>query len=691
MLMYQLMKTVCCVLLVSLFWVSPVRAGESFAEWLEDFQAYDVLESELSQDAPSPETLLHRADLLLQSNNPQKALRILDQYGSFPGQALEARRIWTKARAFRAMNRPLEALLTYSRAGGLMTQSDRQQAFAEEPGLTFFWKNTLLKWTFEHCYQGKIQANAGQKQLMLQAAGQAASLWGEDAFWQTLQSALSGQYPPSDSPEGLEVLSIDAPSRTMTIRTLAALAIGDVHFLRNSLEGIAVPELRQLLSALLREILGQDIDPLRSEVLNIQAEYPKYTAALEILIPAIRSLKHNPWQIAHPGLESWETYTNKLHNVPPAKALEIVKNELNSVLLSQTVKEALNQFYFAYAVITERLDLARDIWESLDLNRVPLSLQYCAFVSGFSPLEACFSDQDQNNTKRLLLSSLAAMTGFQPETGLQLPFWVRIKSSRTLKEAQQLYALDMFLTYALKQSRWQDKPSVQLAKEAGLLFPETSLGSRALLYLARQAYDDGRTQIAWAYLQHMNPEILSNQEQLQYFQAKGGLLMDLNRLDESLETYQQLLRRFPQGLSPKKKLKIALLAQRRGDWEWAQKTLEALWEQRGDFDSTLQAEIMFWLGEGAQKFGDELQALKYYLKLAWEFPEEGMWAVTAMYRSALIYEKRGELGTARNLLKKVLKNADRESQKKAAQDRIDAIEDRMRLKTGQDTNEAFLF
>jgi hypothetical protein len=62
-----------------------------------------------------------------------------------------------------------------------------------------------------------------------------------------------------------------------------------------------------------------------------------------------------------------------------------------------------------------------------------------------------------------------------------------------------------------------------------------------------------------------------------------------------------------------------------------------------------------------------------------------------MYRSALIYEKRGELGTARNLLKKVLKNADRESQKKAAQDRIDGIEDRMRLKTGQDTNEAFLF
>ncbi len=689
---HRMMKTACCLLLVSLLWVSCAQAEDSFNEWLENFQAYDVLESELSQDAPSPETLLHRADLLLQSNNPEKVLRILDQYGSFPGQALEARRIWTKARAFRAMNRTLEALLTYSRAAGLMDQTNRRQAFDAEPELKFFWKTTLLKWFFEHCYNGKLQATEGQRQLLLQAVDQAVRIWRDgDSLWQTLQSGLSGRYPPPGVPDGLNELSIDEQTRKTSIRILAALSIGDIHFLKKNLDSLAVAEFRQLLSEILSEILERDIDPLRPEVLNIQAKYPKYMSAMEILKPTIRSLDRGVWTIAHPGLESWKSYTNKLHNMSSEKALETLENELNSALLSQTVKEALNQFYFAYALISERLDLAREIWSRLNLDTVPLSLKFGALVSGFSSLEDCFSEEDRNTSTRLLLSSLAAIAGSQPETGLQLPFWVRIEKQRTLREAHQLYPLDMFLSYALKHANWRDKPSASLAKESGLLFPRTSLGSRALLYLARQAYDTGRTRIAWDYLQHMNPEILSKKEQLEYFQAKGGLLMDLNRLDESLKTYQQLLLRFPQGLTPEKKLKIALLAQRRGDWEWAQKTLEELWEHHGDFDRTLQAEIMFWLGEGAQKSGDELQALKYYLKLAWEFPEEGIWAVTAMYRSALIYEKRGELGTARNLLKTVLKKADRESQKKAAQDRIDAIEDRLRLKKGRDKDKTFLF
>jgi TolA-binding protein len=93
--------------------------------------------------------------------------------------------------------------------------------------------------------------------------------------------------------------------------------------------------------------------------------------------------------------------------------------------------------------------------------------------------------------------------------------------------------------------------------------------------------------------------------------------------------------------------------------------------------SSLQAEVMFWLAEGAQKRGNQQKALENYLKLAWEYPQEHIWAVTALYRSALIYEQQGRLNAAKRLLEQVLDRADRDSQKKAAEDRIEAIERKM--------------
>jgi len=91
----------------------------------------------------------------------------------------------------------------------------------------------------------------------------------------------------------------------------------------------------------------------------------------------------------------------------------------------------------------------------------------------------------------------------------------------------------------------------------------------------------------------------------------------------------------------------------------------------------LQAETLFWLGEGEQAMRNPDKALDYYLKLAWQYPQENIWALTAMYRASLIYEKRGKYETAKRLLGTVVRNAARKEQRVAAQARIDAIDKKM--------------
>ena len=63
-----------------------------------------------------------------------------------------------------------------------------------------------------------------------------------------------------------------------------------------------------------------------------------------------------------------------------------------------------------------------------------------------------------------------------------------------------------------------------------------------------------------------------------------------------------------------------------------------------------------------------------YLRLGWKYPKENMWAVTALYRAGLIYEQQGKSAAAKKLYQTVLENSGRESQKKAAKQRIKAIE-----------------
>jgi len=76
---------------------------------------------------------------------------------------------------------------------------------------------------------------------------------------------------------------------------------------------------------------------------------------------------------------------------------------------------------------------------------------------------------------------------------------------------------------------------------------------------------------------------------------------------------------------------------------------------------------------------DDLQqkAKDYYFRLAWKYPQENMWAVTALHRAALICKRQGQLFTAKSILKAVKEKAGQEGQKQQAEEVLAEIEEKL--------------
>jgi len=100
-----------------------------------------------------------------------------------------------------------------------------------------------------------------------------------------------------------------------------------------------------------------------------------------------------------------------------------------------------------------------------------------------------------------------------------------------------------------------------------------------------------------------------------------------------------------------------------------------------------QAEILFWLGEGEHSLRNYDAALDYYLRLAYQYPQEPMWPTVAMYRSAMIYEIKGNFETAKKLLRQVIATADTKEAQEAAKNRLSALETKSGKTTPKESGE----
>ena len=379
------------------------------------------------------------------------------------------------------------------------------------------------------------------------------------------------------------------------------------------------------------------------------------------------------WRVARPGVPGWESFSETLKSLPFAQARKKIQQELESSLIAPETAQALRLFAFAFAVLENDEPGYRAIWKDLKEHPLPLAFSTAAIVLFELPPETMPVSSKTDTQK--LLRRLAGAAGLDALGGFA-PFWLECsaQSGLSLASAVQTFPLDPELNLALLKKQWTAHKTPVLAKRAGFLFPNTSLGTEALLYLAQLAGKSGSLHTTAFYLNRLDSRKLSGPIRGDYLQAKAALEIELGRNQDALQSYMELVELDGKRLAPVKRLKLALLAQQQGKMQWAEEVLTELWNDRESLEKPVQAEVLFWLAEGAGAMGRMDEALEKYLRVAWQYREENIWAVTSMYRAAVLYERSRNFETAKILLNAVIRNADRKSQKEAAQDRLKAVD-----------------
>ena len=655
---------------------------KDFSAWLESFGAWDILESELARKSPTPETVLRRAELLMKQRKLKEAVSLLDEYGSFSQAEAEGQRLWLKARAYRLREDHIQALLWYSQAGMQLGKDNRRERFEKEPGFPLYLESIWKRWFWQRFTGRSLQANAGQRRIMARAAELAESVWPKASFWTAAQGVLNrldrDAEPSRESRESN--IRISRTDRNRIASALAAIAVNHFSAAANALQRVDSAELRDLWSQALRALFPEDFSQeLQARALGLEDTYPKYKACQGMVLPRLAQMRSHSWKVDQPKSNNWAAFSEGLLGLEPSQALQRIDKELQSALLSRDLQLALRRFRLAYAFLAGKSSEYQALWQESSSEDLPLSLKLCGAIHGLSSLADLFGSSEVPLEDRRILSALLQSLQSEQNPHILAPFWIRSQALQN-KDTGFSRPLDPLLAYHRAESAWADKQDASLAKRIALLFPQTELANKALMLLAEQAHEKEHLQLASEYLRDIEPQGMDQDFKARFLTARAGLAMEEGNTRQSLRMYQELLDKAPQALSAQKRLKIALVAQRLDEWDWAQRMLDGLWANRRELKPSLQAEILFWLAEGDQKKGRLGRARKRYLQLAWGYPEQNIWSVTAQYRAALMYEQQGRLSTAGALLERVVERADRKGQKEAAKERLQGIEKRMQGK-----------
>ena len=648
-------------------------ADQPFSQWLDQYGAHDVLERELADQTSTPEVTLTRARLLLRLNAPQQSLELLDSQAPFPSPSLEAERLWIRGQSLRMDGQAIQALLAYTAAASLMERPSRQKMFEQEPQLDRFFKDVWLHWFWSGFTGSSVQADEGQKVMMLKSARLAAGMWPEDRFWKRVLELDPFADPPGDRvtvPLDMDVLPVLQSDREAIARSLGACAVTDWPRARTLVSGLSGLELRsfwQLFITALEQ--GSSALPSRSAFLPC----PNSAAFWDLYGLDFALKDQGRWVVSGPEADFWQDFLHNLASLPPAQALTRINAELESTLLAPEITSALGQLFMAYSLLDSRFESALQQSASPAPDSLPLSLRLARLVLEPSPPAPTELLNPSGRDLGPVLWKLAQAAGRSEPSPLASPFWLRLPDTALLTDAHQAWPLDRSLAYAVHADQWRQSRDTHSARRMSFLYPQTLPGQQAHLLLAKEYQEEGRKDLAWQLLDSIPFDRLDSTVRDDFLEARAGLAMEMGREKLALSSYEELLRQDPGRMSADRKLKLALLAQNRGRFDLAEEILTGLRQSPG-LEPALQAEVLFWIAEGRQQQGDLEQALDHYLELAWKYPGQNIWAITALYRAGLIYQQRGMHAPARELFTAVLEQADRESQKEAAKDRIEALE-----------------
>jgi tetratricopeptide (TPR) repeat protein len=660
-------------------------SADSFEGWLEKYGAWDRLEQEYASESTNdePDVILKRAEVYLNLNSPGKALEIIEMTPSFADNATEANRLWLGGKAQRAMGDLNKAVLWFSQSASLTPDANTMiRRFKDEAGLQNVWKDVWLK-RFWSLRANTTLSRDVQYEALKRIQSVGATVWG-GSYWTTAGTALTSQalgQSPSPTAEGSAVMVSEADSDAI-VKTLALVSLENFEEARGSVEALSRDEVRAFWRMVV-DFLETGRLPSDLAVFD-GANYLKANAFWEGNLLAPYSVSRSQWLLGNPESGPWTSFRNNILSMPLPDANRAIDNELGSMLISEQTGALLGSFKLALALANGDFISSATAWNKIDKRRLPLALQLAGAMRFKDNLNNFLPENQAEAIKVYpILTALCSAGGYEVNTD-EAPFWISAPADRITTLAQRDWPMDKLLLLASWQQEFVKSPSEDLAKRSAFLFDDTAFGIESTLYLADQAVRANQLQLGAFYLNSVKADTLGPAQKMQWHDVKLRLELESGREDAALETYRQMAAS-SEAIPVMTRLRMALLFQQKRDFVAARDQLLAIWASRDTITTTLQAETLFWLGEGEQGMQNTDKALDYYLQLAWKYPQENIWALTAMYRASLIYEKQGKYDTAKRLLNTVVSRADRKEQREAAKARIDAIDKKMG-KGGQATS-----
>lgn len=680
---FVLIVTFACIFtLLSTFAFAQKYQTDSFEKWLEKYGAWDQLEKQYAQepDKDAPEAILKRAEIYLNLNSPKEALEIIEMTPSFADNATEANRLWLGGQAHRALGDLSKSVLWFSQSANFMSdKADIKRSFKGEDGLEHIWQDVWLKlyWSF---IANQTVSKESQRDALDRIRSIGQTVW-SDPYWEKADNILNpqpsvNQKPAPITPVGPDGLPL-SPFITQKDQELIAQAMALVSLERFEGAQAAVNLISQdpvrFFWISLIKFMQSGTNPTDLAILE-ESNYLKPLAFWQGNLMAPYSQSRSDWVLGNPDSGPWTKFRNNLLSMPAEEARQAIDNELGSMLISEETASLLNSLKLALSMSNGDYIASSTIWNIIEKQKLPLALQFAGTLLFKDSLNKVMPNNPaQSFAIYPIFATLSGAAGRNLNEMNEAPFWISAPKEALKKLSQGQYPMDKLLLLAYWQQQFLKKPTAELAKRSAFLFNDTAFGIDSMLFLADQSVKAKKLQLGAFYLNQVAAASLDPIHKMKWLDVKVRLELDSNRNEAAMKTFQEMTSSEVK-VPVMTRLRIALLYQQKRNFDAAREQLLAMWDDRANLTTTLQAETLFWLGEGEQAVRNSEKALDYYLRLAWQYPQENIWALTAMYRASLIYEKRGKYETAKRFLGTVIKRADTKEQREAAKARIAAID-----------------
>ncbi|WP_419779635.1 tetratricopeptide repeat protein [Maridesulfovibrio sp.] len=667
--------------------VFAAKKIDSFETWLEKYGAWDILEQNYSQTGDTPELILKRAETAFNLGRYSACLETLQSTPAFEDNSQEITRLWLGGKCQRALGDPVKGVIWFSQAARLMDQKVMVDKFIENSYLKSIWFDVWrsLYWGYRVIPESSRES---RKMLLDQTFSQAEQVWSKTYFILNSKSKLNVLNSTSDIlPEVINSTIINDDDRMVIAKSLAAASIGEWDKSNHALEAVSNSTVQTFWKSV-NQYLESGKTPDASLYNEGNLIRPESFFKAGVLEPAVVS--PTLWQLGAPTSTAWNAFRNKLMEMNPQEALQTIDRETGSLLLSSDLVNALQNYRLAFAFLTGDMEFAEKTLKRLDKETLPLSLRIASGIAFKLPLSRVLSTADYGKNENLyIISGLSEAAGLNYFSEINAPFWEAF-SAKQLNPVINANPLDRLLVYADLAKQADTEQNAKTARRSAFLFPQSKLGAESFIYLADQAAMNRDFNLSAYYLKRVDQDKFGPELRLKWLTAAVEYDLAVGNDAKAMKAYNEIL---DSGgtLPADKELKLALMIQQKGDLKKAQAILERIWSGRDQLENDeLRAEVLFWIAEGEHAMGRKEKALKHYLELAWEFPEQNIWAVTAMYRASMIYERKGQFETAKRFLKTVIKRADRKAQKEAAQARLNAIDGKL-AKVGAGKEVSFPF